>query len=289
MPFALSITSPVKNYDSGGVSIEGSKPRDGHLGAIVYGACGDERHARWKTAARSSRRSRAIDPRLRDRRVQHRRSAASANDDPTLRGGVSRAARPVECGRALRVADGVERLERHARAKPDYVTFTAWRNTPLEEAARDFMLARSGLPRGSRLWTFGTPSHADDDGWPVEAGSLHALRGALELTAGAGNRIVLVSPREVALAGDAIDGIVIGLADEVEVATIDVDARTAIDAPWRPLARANAGALQTSPAGRIVKRMASAPAGEVDQIRVTLSLVARAQTTLTRVAILVNG
>ena len=30
-------TSAVANYDSGGVSIEGSKPRDGHLGAIVYG------------------------------------------------------------------------------------------------------------------------------------------------------------------------------------------------------------------------------------------------------------
>ena len=33
MPLALTMTSPVKNYDSGGVSIEGSKPRDGHLGA----------------------------------------------------------------------------------------------------------------------------------------------------------------------------------------------------------------------------------------------------------------
>src|SRR6478609_5012324 len=29
-PLALKITSAVANYDSGGVSIEGSKPRDGH-------------------------------------------------------------------------------------------------------------------------------------------------------------------------------------------------------------------------------------------------------------------
>ena len=145
------------------------------------------------------------------------------------------------------------------------------------------------MPRGSRLWTFGTAVHADDDGWRVEAGSQHLLPGALEIATGAGNRIVLVSPREIALASDAIDCIVIGLADEVEVGTIDVAARSAIDAPWRPLARANAAALQTSPAGRIVKRMASAPAGEVDQLRVTISLVARTQTTLTRIAILLDG
>ena len=38
---------------------------------------------------------------------------------------------------------------------PDYVTFTAWRDTPLEDAARDFLLARAGLPLGALLYTFG--------------------------------------------------------------------------------------------------------------------------------------
>ena len=37
MPFALHIESPSKNYDTGGMSVEGAIPRDGHLGAIVYG------------------------------------------------------------------------------------------------------------------------------------------------------------------------------------------------------------------------------------------------------------
>lgn len=37
-PFALRLDSPTKNYDSGGMSVEGAIPRDGHLGAIVYGA-----------------------------------------------------------------------------------------------------------------------------------------------------------------------------------------------------------------------------------------------------------
>jgi len=287
MPLALSITSPVKNHDSGGVSIEGSKPRDGHLGAIVYG------HAATNEMPMENGRSlyatlRAIDPdfgivEFNTADLRHpERVPSYAAAYRALRDLWNAGARFVS-PMAWNGSNGM-----HAQSA-DYVSFTAWRNTPLEQAACDFLLARSGLPRGSRLWTFGTSVHADNDGWRVEAGSLRTLRGALELTAGADNRIVLVSPREVALASDAIDGIVIGLADEVEVATIDVEARTAIDAPWRPLARANADALQTSPAGRIVKRMASAPAGEVDQLRVTISLVARAQTTLTRVAILVNG
>ena len=37
-PFAVRLDSPTKNYDSGGMSVEGAIPRDGHLGAIVYGA-----------------------------------------------------------------------------------------------------------------------------------------------------------------------------------------------------------------------------------------------------------
>src|SRR5205823_4734863 len=34
-PFAVRIDSPTKNHDSGGMSIEGAIPVDGHLGAIV--------------------------------------------------------------------------------------------------------------------------------------------------------------------------------------------------------------------------------------------------------------
>jgi hypothetical protein len=36
-PFALTVASPVKNFDSGGVSVEGAKPASGHLGAVLYG------------------------------------------------------------------------------------------------------------------------------------------------------------------------------------------------------------------------------------------------------------
>lgn len=287
MPLALSITSPVRNHDSGGVTVEGSKPRDGHLGAIVYGASatneipmenGRSLHA---TLA-------AIDPgfgivefNTADLRhpERHPTYAAAYRALRELWNAGARFVSPM----AWNGSNG-----RYAQSA-DYVTFTAWRNTPLEQATCDFLLARAGLPLGSRLWTFGTLAHADDDGWTAACGSLRSMRGALEIAADASGAVVLVSPREVALASDAIDCIVIGLPDEIEVRTIDVAARAAIDAPWRSLARGNGSAMQTTTAGRIVKRTASAPAGEVDQLRLTISLAARAQTTLTRVAILTSA
>jgi len=36
-PFAVRITSRGENYDTSGVSIGGSIPRAGHLGAVLYG------------------------------------------------------------------------------------------------------------------------------------------------------------------------------------------------------------------------------------------------------------
>jgi len=40
-------------------------------------------------------------------------------------------------------------------ALPEYLPYTAWRNTPAEAAMRDFMVTHANLPRGARLWTFG--------------------------------------------------------------------------------------------------------------------------------------
>ncbi len=36
-PFAITPDSPMQNYDTGGMSIAGAVPRQGHLGAILYG------------------------------------------------------------------------------------------------------------------------------------------------------------------------------------------------------------------------------------------------------------
>ena len=46
---------------------------------------------------------------------------------------------------------------------------------------KDFVVARANLPLGARLWTFGTSSHAADDGWSLEEGKLRAGPGFADL------------------------------------------------------------------------------------------------------------
>ena len=137
--------------------------------------------------------------RLRDRRVQHRRPAASGTA-ADVRRSLSRVARPVERGRALRVADGVERLQRRAR-----------RATRLRELHRvaQYAARRSrarlparalGIAAGTKLWTFGTQAHADDDGWTVETRGADAVTGRASRstpTGAASSRCI--SPRRLAL------------------------------------------------------------------------------------------
>lgn len=288
MPLALSITSPVANYDSGGVSIAGSKPRDGHLGAIVYGASATNEIPMENDRSLYAT-LRDIDPgfgivefNTADLRhpEQHPTYASAYRALRDLWNAGARFVSPM----AWNGSNGM-----HAQSA-DYVAFTAWRNTPLEQAACDFLLARSGLPRESRLWTFGTQLHADDDGWRVEAGSLRCLPGALEIAPDAADRIVLVSPREVALAGAWIDCVVVGLPGAMHIETIDVDTRAAPDAPWQPFAHAAHRDLEHTPAGVIVRRTVYAADADVDQLRLSLIFPAagRARLTLRRVALVCN-
>ena len=284
MPLALSIASPVKNHDSAGVSIEGSKPRDGHLGAIVYGASAtneipmENGRSLYATLA-------AIDPgfglvEFNTADLRHpERHPGYAEAYRALRDLWNAGTRFVS-PMAWNGSNGL-----HAQS-PEYVSFTAWRNTPLEAATLDFLLARSGLPLGSKLWTFGTHVHADGDGWTVAGGSARSVPGALEITTDPDRRAALVSPPEIALASDAIESIVVGLPDAVAVDAIEVAGREAIDAPWRSLAQRGGGRLERTPAGRLVRLTPAADLAHLDQLRLTVTLAHDVQFTLARVAIL---
>jgi hypothetical protein len=283
MPLALRIDSPVKNHDSGGVSIAGSKPRDAHLGAIVYGA------AATNTMPMENGRTlyamlAALDPGfalvefntadLRD----PARQPTYAQAYRALRDAWNAGARFVS-PMAWNGANGL-----HA-GEPGYVSYTAWRNTPLEEAARDFLLARSGLPRGSRLWTFGTQVHADDDGWQVERGIVQTLRGALALAPDREGVIVLRSPHDLALAAQMLT-IVVGATDDADVRVIAIDVQPAPGAPWWPLARVEANSTLRTAAGRVLDCAVPEATGPIDALRVTLVGSGGAAVTLERVAIL---
>lgn len=287
MPLALSITSPVKNHDSGGVSIEGSKPRDGHLGAIVYGS------AATNDIAMENGRSLyatlgAVDPDFGI--VEFNTADLRHPARPPAYADAYRALRDLwNCGArfvspmAWNGANGID------AGRADYVAYTAWRNTPLEQATCDFLLARCGLPRGARLWTFGTPAHADDDRWQVEAGSLQPLPGGLALTANQHGGVVLVSPRDVALASRLLDTVVLGIDVPVDVDTIDIALRSAPDAPWQPFARLAAGGCPRTAAGVLAQRTSPLRDVAIDQLRLGFSLARHARMTLRRVAILTSG
>lgn len=285
MPFAVSLDSPVKNYDSGGMTVEGSKPRDGHLGAILYGASAvndipmENGLTLFATLAR-------IDPQfavvefntadLRDPKTQPSYVAAYR----ALRDLWNSGARFVS-PMAWNGSNG-----RYAGA-PDYVTFTAWRNTPLEDAARDFLLSRADLPLGTRLWTFGTPHHADDDGWTAERGTVARTPGALRVTPDAEGLVRLLSPAGLYIDNASVGRLVVGLPADRKVARLDVEARAAGTGEWQSVVNADQPAIAVTHAGVLVARnVRGRGVGRFDQVRLTLRLDNSQPVDVARIAIL---
>jgi len=285
VPFALSIESPVKPCDSGGMSVEGAKPRDGHLGAILYGASAvndipmENGRSLFATLA-------ALDPQF---AVVEFNTADLRNPQaqPTYAAGY-RSLRDLWNAGARYVSPMAWNGSNGISAgKPGYVTFTAWRNTPLEDAARDFLIARAGLPVGALLWTFGTPRHADGDGWTAEIGTLRLAPGALRVTPDAQGRVALVSPGGLALAPERIGRIVAGLPRDADVAQVDVFARAAGASAWTPIAHARGAGLASVDAGRIVARDHAAHPAPADQLKLEITLATSARDVpLTRIAVL---
>jgi len=273
MPFALTVASAVKNYDSGGMSVEGAKPAQGHLGAILYGASA-QNAIRMEGPRSLFGAFAAIDPHW---AVVEFNSAdlSRPRDLPTyadayrgLRDMWNFGARFVS-PMAWAGSDGRD------AGKPGYDPFTAWRNTPLEEAAKDFLLARAHLAPGSKLWTFGAPGHADADGWTAERGTLAAQPGRIVLAPDASGTTVLVSPAELMLDGARAWRLVV-LTDGAVPRALRVDGRAARDAPWVALAATAGGEARLSP-GR---------AGTIDALRIEIAFGAPGPAALVRVAIL---
>ena len=286
MPLALRIESPVKNYDSGGVSIEGSKPHAAHLGAIVYGdaaanAVAMEAGGTLFGALADFDPGFAIvefntaDLRHRERRPTYASGYRAFRD---LWNAGARFVSPM----AWNGANGLD------AARDDYVPYTAWRNTPLEEAARDFLLARSGLPLGAHLWTFGTQVHIDDDGWYAETGTLTGQRGAIALHADRTGRIALCSPPGLRIARAQIASFVLGIGADAGVMSIAVESRVADRAQWRSLVREERDAMQWTEAGALLA-CKSHEDGAIDQLRIGFRVVRNTTILLARVAVLTKS
>jgi hypothetical protein len=284
MPFAIDLASAPRNYDSGGMSIAGAKPALGHLGVILYGEAAvndvqmDNGKSLFATLA-------AVDPKwaiveyntadLRNPSVPPGYAAAYRG----LRDMWNFGARYVS-PMAWNGSNGLY------VGQPGYSTFTAWRNTPLESAAKDFMLARVGLPLGAVLYTFGTPSHPDGDGWTSDVGTFTLGPGYLNIGPDANDRIALVSPKGLPSQVQRAGEFVLGFDGHAGVRRIRIQGRTAPDGGWETLADASGAALRTTAAGIAVKRTAGDRALAIDQVRIEVRFATNTAKVLTRVAML---
>ncbi|HSV19298.1 MAG TPA: hypothetical protein VLR71_12865 [Casimicrobiaceae bacterium] len=282
MPFALRLDSPVKDADSGGMSVEGSVPQDGHLGVILYGASAvndvpmENGRPLFPTLAQFDPGFGVVEYNTADlRNPQSQPSYAAAYRG--LRDLWNAGARFVS-PMAWNGSNGVN------AGQPGYVTYTAWRNTPLEQAAKDFLLARAGLPLGARLWTFGTPRHADGDGWVAERGAASLGKGHLTLAADAGE-IVLVSPGDLAVDPRRVRELVVDVPDGARLRSVDVQVERGGRPEWRTVARAEGAALKRAAAGRVV-RLALAGVAPVDRVKLVLRVDSAQPFDLARIALL---
>ena len=268
MPFAVKLDSPTKNHDSGGMSVEGSVPRAGHLGAIVYGP-GAVNATRMEAGANQFATFRRLDPGW---AVVEFNTADFRHplDLPTYAMGYRALREMFNYGARFASPMAWNGSNGIYAGQPGYASFTAWRNTPLEEAMRNFAVSHRFVPLGSRLWTFGSPRHADDDGWTAPGGQLATGPGHLELKPSA-DAIRLVSPPALALGQSDSDLLVLGIDAEIE--SVAVEALTQ-GGEWVTLAPPRAAPdLSATSAGLSVPLAWPDRLKHTDQIRLSIRLL----------------
>lgn len=179
-PFALQLTSPLKNYDSGGMSLAGSKPDQGHVGAILYGE--SARNAISTETQRSFFENiQALDPdwAVVEFNPADLRDDAQALPDygfawQCLREMFNHGARFVN----LMAWNGSSGQD-HGYA--GFNAHMALRDTPLEQALIDFMLMYADIARGDQCYTFGTQRFTSLEGWHSPRHKLTATAQGLQV------------------------------------------------------------------------------------------------------------
>ena len=229
-PFAVRITSRGQNYDTSGVSIEGSIPRAGHLGAVLYGETAENQapmevpHSLFATFARMDPGWAVVETNATNLK-KPLQQAHYAQSYHAFRDMFNFDAQEV----SVMAWNGSNGLY---SAQPGYLPYTAWRNTPAEDAMRDFAVTHANLPRGARLWTFGAPGYLDDDGWRLEEGKVYARGGYIDLEFDE-ETATLLSPPDQVVRTAMIHSIVLGLRDsEKLIAAMQVFARADSNSPW---------------------------------------------------------
>lgn len=193
-PFALKLNSPVKNYDSGGMSLEGSKPGQGHVGAILYGESA-RNNIRTENRIPFFENILKLDP---DWAVVEF-NPADLRDSPKalpdygfawecLREIFNHQARLIN----LMAWNGSTADDIH---KDHFNAHMALRDTPLEQAVIDFMLVYSDVPRGSVCYSFGSNNFASTDNWTSRNTQLTATTDGLKAHVNNAKSFILYAPQ----------------------------------------------------------------------------------------------
>lgn len=271
MPFAVRLDSPVKNYDSGGMSVEGAVPRKGHLGAILYGDA-SLNNVRMEGTQSLFATFRSFDANWGV--IEH--NTADFRAPKTLPGFAAgyRSMRDLFNYGARFVSpmawNGSNGLGAN---EAGFAAFTAVRNTPLEDAIREFMLSHANFPRGGKLWSFGAANHADGDGWIPEKGQIRLENGAILLIPDNNGEVVLVSPREIGLTLRGKEAVMISGIDKTQLAEAEIQGTDSKSGRWSPLYKsADVHSVSATPGGMAFP-LQSSSTREFEQLRIRLRLL----------------
>lgn len=278
-PFALRVASTGQNYDSAGMSLEGAKPVDGHLGAILYGRAAENdiptengRSLFWNFAR--------VDGGWGV--VEFSITELNRADDVAGYGRAYRAFRDVFNFDGRFVVPMAWNGSRGSeRGQPGYRPHTAWRETEGEDAMLDFARSHRGVPRGARLWTFGTPRLASDDGWVAIDADLRAQPGRLVVLP-RGSRFALGSPPGQMLRASTHRRLRIDAAAWPRVRSITALVRIEGSDQWVSVSR-HAWRVR----GNVLEVRVSWPRAAVSgsELRVTVETAERAPIELTRILV----
>lgn len=289
-PLASRIDSPAKNYDTGGASIEGAMPLHGHLGAILYGG----------SARNQIRMEGSLSLFAEFRELSGNNWAAVEFNTADLTQ-PKRLANFSDAYWAMRELGnyGARLVSPMAwngsgadTSAPNFVSYTALRNTPLEDAMTQFMLQRANLPRSARLWEFGAPGHADSDGWSMQAKTDRKDRPSiLQMTAGRDGVAFMESSPELDWTQGDFDRLVVAVSSDRPGLSVAVEVQAQNGAPWKTLVRqTSVSDLVNTPAGLIlpiphVSTINSGATCRIDRLRFVWHAVPGAQISVDRVAL----